>query len=161
MKKQSILQDKDAVFEAASTSGSIKEAVVKLGLRAAGGNCEAFKRACQRFNIDIPKYDYKKTNNLRPRRAIPVEEIFIENSNYCNGTHIKKRLVSEFGWELKCMEKNCPSPEPIWNGKPLTIQLEHINGVHDDNRIENLLFLCPNCHSQTSTFAGRSKGSRS
>jgi transposase-like protein len=49
---------------------------------------------------------------------------------------------------------------PEWNGKKLTLQLEHINGVYNDNRIENLTFLCPNCHSQTPTFSGKKSGSK-
>ncbi|HWJ21061.1 MAG TPA: HNH endonuclease [Gemmatimonadaceae bacterium] len=44
-----------------------------------------------------------------------------------------------------------------WQGKPLTLQLDHVNGKYDDNRLENLRWLCPNCHSQTETFAGRGK----
>ena len=43
------------------------------------------------------------------------------------------------------------------NGKPLVLQLDHINGISNDNRIENLRFLCPNCHAQTESFAGRNK----
>ena len=45
--------------------------------------------------------------------------------------------------------------EPLWNGIPLVLQLDHINGINNDNRIENLRFLCPNCHSQTTTFSGK------
>ena len=45
---------------------------------------------------------------------------------------------------------------PEWNGKKLTLQLEHINGIYNDNRLENLIILCPNCHSQTETYAGGS-----
>jgi hypothetical protein len=42
-----------------------------------------------------------------------------------------------------------------WRGRPLSIQIDHVNGIHDDHRIENLRMLCPNCHSQTDTFAGK------
>jgi hypothetical protein len=44
-----------------------------------------------------------------------------------------------------------------WNNKPLVLQLDHINGINNDNRLENLRLLCPNCHSQTDTFSGKHK----
>lgn len=44
---------------------------------------------------------------------------------------------------------------PVWCGVTLVLQLDHINGNNKDNRLENLRFLCPNCHSQTPTFVGR------
>ncbi|MGB2240169.1 MAG: HNH endonuclease [Pseudomonadales bacterium] len=44
-----------------------------------------------------------------------------------------------------------------WNGKPITLQLDHINGVNNDHRLDNLRMLCPNCHSQTDTWCGRNK----
>ena len=47
--------------------------------------------------------------------------------------------------------------EPMWNGKSITLQLDHTNGIRTDNRLENLRLLCPNCHSQTITFSGRNK----
>ena len=50
--------------------------------------------------------------------------------------------------------------EGEWLGEPLTLQLDHANGRYDDNRLENLRWLCPNCHSQTPTFAGRGKARR-
>ena len=42
-----------------------------------------------------------------------------------------------------------------WRGRPLSIQIDHVNGIRDDHRLENLRMLCPNCHSQTDTFAGK------
>jgi 5-methylcytosine-specific restriction endonuclease McrA len=45
-----------------------------------------------------------------------------------------------------------------WNNQHLALHLDHINGVNDDDRLENLRFLCPNCHSQTDTYAGKGKG---
>ena len=44
-----------------------------------------------------------------------------------------------------------------WNGQSLTLQIDHINGINNDNRKENLRWLCPNCHSQTSTYTGKNK----
>lgn len=77
------------------------------------------------------------------------EEVFVENSTYARH-HIKQRLLKYVAYECKECGQGLE-----WNGKPLTLQLEHINGVRDDNRIDNLCFLCPNCHTQTSTYAKR------
>lgn len=70
---------------------------------------------------------------------------------------IKRRLL-----ELRLVENACSRCGiSQWRGKPLTIHLDHINGIKDDWRLENLRMLCPNCHSQTPTFAGRNARARS
>jgi 5-methylcytosine-specific restriction endonuclease McrA len=62
--------------------------------------------------------------------------------------------VNEGRMEYKC--QCCGISE--WLDKPISLQLDHINGINNDHRIENLRFLCPNCHSQTDTYAGKNIG---
>lgn len=92
-------------------------------------------------------------NSLFPKKSkLTSDEVFIKGSKVSNNT-VKARL-RELNLEFKC--KECGVGEE-WNGKPLSLQLEHVNGLSTDNRIENLVLLCPNCHSQTETFSGRNK----
>jgi hypothetical protein len=69
-----------------------------------------------------------------------------------NGPHIKTRLIKHKNWKDEC---SACGQQPFHNGKPLSLQVDHINGNGYDNRLENLRFLCPNCHSQTSTFGSK------
>jgi len=88
---------------------------------------------------------------------IPLEDILVENSTYLNRQRLKIRLVNENVLKYECKGDNC-TIQNSWNGKPLVLQLDHVNGVSNDNRLENLRFLCPNCHSQTLTYSGRNMG---
>ena len=54
----------------------------------------------------------------------------------------------------------CCGIEAIWNGKPMPLILDHINGINDDNRLENLRFVCSNCDSQLDTYKARNKRKR-
>ncbi len=93
--------------------------------------------------------DAVRRGDIKPRkRAWTIERMLREGR--CRKT-IKLRLV-QAGLRNNACEM-CGLSE--WCGKPLAIQLDHINGVCDDNRLENLRMLCPNCHSQTNTYGGR------
>lgn len=81
------------------------------------------------------------------------EVVFVEDTDYPRH-RIKERIIKQKLMPYECKEcKNSGS----WNNQKLVLQLEHINGIRRDNRIENLCFLCPNCHSQTKTYAARNK----
>ena len=83
-----------------------------------------------------------------------LDEILVKNSSYMNIRSLKNRLIKEKRLEYKCTM--CGNIG-IWNGQKLSLQLDHINGIHNDHRIENLRFLCPNCHSTTETYAGKNR----
>jgi hypothetical protein len=82
-----------------------------------------------------------------------MNEILIKNSTYSNSC-LKKRLVEEDYLKYECEWCNLTNK---WNDKNLTLQIDHINGDSSDNRIENLRFLCPNCHTQTPTHSVSSR----
>lgn len=83
--------------------------------------------------------------------AFSLEQALCENSSYHRG-HLKARLLREGHLKNEC--SLCSQP-PFWKGEPLVLVLDHINGVRNDHRFENLRLLCPNCNSQTPTFSGR------
>jgi 5-methylcytosine-specific restriction endonuclease McrA len=79
------------------------------------------------------------------------EEIYVENSKFQRG-HLKKRILESGLIPYECLECGLKGE---WNCKKLVLRLDHINGVNNDHRDNNLRFLCPNCDSQQPTYAGR------
>ena len=80
------------------------------------------------------------------------EEMFVENSSYPRCA-LRRRILRDRLIDYKCANPNCGISQ--WNGKDLSLELDHINGINNDNRLQNLRFLCPNCHSQTSTYGSK------
>lgn len=83
----------------------------------------------------------------------PLDKVLIENSTYAR-VCLKKRILVEKLIPYHCA---CCGIEPVWNGKPMPLILDHINGINNDNRLENLRFVCSNCDSQLDTYKSRNK----
>lgn len=133
----------------------IRDVVRALGYSpSSGGMGVKVYQRIDDLNIDISHF-YKRKSELSSRPKYSLDEILVENSKYENISRLKKRIIREGIMEYKCAK--CGNTG-TWNGKELTLQLEHKNGIHNDHRLSNLEFLCPNCHSQTDTYSGRNIG---
>lgn len=143
------------------TSRSYREVVIKAGLSDRSGNFQTLKRNIRQRGLSTEKLDSnrklsiknnaERTNRIKKRSEL--SDILVENSKYTNNHALKLRLVKEGVLEYKC--KICGINE--WMGKPISLQLDHKNGVHNDYRLENLRLLCPNCHSQTDTYGAKNR----
>lgn len=134
-------------------SETFAEIMRKLGYSGNRGNSiQGLKKHLDNLGIDYSRFLQKNI----VRFSHPKEElknILIKNCTYTNMTSLKRRILREGILGDVC--SICGIKE--WNGKPLVLQLDHINGDNRDNRIENLRLLCPNCHSQTDTFCGKNR----
>ena len=147
---------KEDYIKAAQNSFSIAQMCVELGVKPIGGNYQTIKNKIKEYNIDISHFTGRAWNQGKRYRMInkpkSLEEILKENSPY-QSFKLKERLLESGLKERKC--ECCSNTE--WLGKPIKLELHHINGNHDDNRLENLQLLCPNCHAYTDTYRGRNK----
>ncbi len=145
---------KNELEKVVSESVSFADIIRHFGFALASGNYKTLRKRLEYDNIDnshIPQGLGSNRNRKFPERAIPLEEVMVENSTYCRGS-LKKRLLKAGILENKC--EICGQDE-IWNDIKLVMVLDHINGIRNDHRRENLRMLCPNCNSQQPTFAGR------
>lgn len=200
---------------AITSSNSIREALLKLGITPKGGSYKVIHRAIKRYNIDashllkksfrhnklimnkdllsniiinctsyaqVIKQLNKNVNNGSLYRLIvlkikeykldishftgkawnknkvigykhPIHYYLVNEDRGITSHKLKLRLISEKIFEHRCFMCGITK----WMGKLTPIELDHINGNNQDNRLENLRILCPNCHAQTETYCSKNK----
>jgi hypothetical protein len=142
--------DEDLI-EAVRDSYSIRQVIIKLGRKPGGGNYKTVKKKIHDLKLDTSHFTGKlwsKGRTLSPKRNI---NCYLSNEYPIQSHNLRLRLIREGFFDYKCY--NCLNE--LWMGEPIPLELEHINGNHLDNRLENLTILCPNCHALTPTYRGK------
>lgn len=135
---------------------SVRQVLTKLGLKEAGGNYAQIKKFLKEYKIDHSHFTGIGWNigmkmQINPPKSL--DKILVKNSTY-QSFKLKKRLFA-VGLKKPCCEL-CGWAKKSEDGR-VPLELDHVNGEHSDNRIDNLRILCPNCHSLQSTHRGKNK----
>jgi 5-methylcytosine-specific restriction endonuclease McrA len=144
----------DGLRKAVETSVSIRQVLQKLGIKAVGGNYRIFHKAVRHFGLNTGHFTGMNLTGrkLRPRRKA-LAEYLVKDSDVLSSR--LKRYLLEQG-TLKAVCSDCGGES--WRGQPIPLELDHRNGDHRDNQLENLRLLCPNCHALTPTYRGKNRG---
>jgi 5-methylcytosine-specific restriction endonuclease McrA len=142
----------DDLAAAVAASDSVSEVSRRLGYTPNGGVHRMIVGRIRTSGLDTSHFTGTRwaRGRILPRKTIPLEEILVERSTYRGSSKLRRRLIASGFLEAKC--SNCGLDS--WLGRALPLHLDHVNGDHTDNRLENLRILCPNCHSQTDTWCG-------
>ncbi|MFE1878951.1 HNH endonuclease signature motif containing protein [Streptomyces diastatochromogenes] len=157
--REGVKWTREVLEQAVAVSISLNEVLRRLGLEVVGGHHTHIGRKIKAYGIDTSHFtSVVRTERMRfNQRRRTAADILVEDVS-AHALRIPsqrlKRAMSELGVEERCALCGI---EPIWLGEPLPLEVDHIDGNWRDNRIENLRFLCPNCHSTTDSYRGRGK----
>ena len=140
-----------AVRESASIAGVLRV----LGVTWSGGSHAHNSRRIKRLGLDTTHFTGAAHMRGKPAlRRLTAEEVLVVRPPRSRRTqpYLLRRALVEVGVPYRCAQWGIGGS---WQGNPLILHVDHINGDCLDSRVENLRFLCPNCHTQTATWAGR------
>jgi len=148
VKKHTEKYTKEVLEEACKNSTSVMAVLRYLGIPEAGGNHAHISRKIKFLEIDTSHFfRYSNQGKISNRRRTKESVLQLRNSGGRQKAFLLRRAMLESGIELKC---NICSQGNNWMGYHLTLDVDHKNDDWLDDRLENLQFLCPNCHSQKS-----------
>ncbi|MEU5089688.1 HNH endonuclease signature motif containing protein [Streptomyces sp. NPDC021356] len=155
--REGVKWTKEVLEQAVAASTNICEVLRHLGLEVVGGHHTHISRKIKAFGIDTSHFQVP-TRRGKPWRPRTPEGLLVEQPSARARRIPSDRL--KWAMTMTGMEERCAlcGAEAAWRGRPLPLEVDHIDGNWRDNRIENLRFLCPNCHSTTDTYRGRGKG---
>jgi hypothetical protein len=142
---------------AVRSSRSIRQVIKKIGLIPAGGNYSQVHQYIKELNLDTSHLKGKGWNKgmsgVYFHPVIPLDEVLVKGKKF-QSHKLKQRLIRARIKKAECEE--CGWAKISEDGRQ-PLELHHLNGDSEDNRLHNLMILCPNCHSLMPNYRGRKK----
>jgi hypothetical protein len=145
----------DEIAHAVARSRSYAQVMARLGIRPGGTQARLTARV-RVLRLDTSHFvgqAWSAGMNASVGRRTPIEELLVVGRLVWT-SGLRRRLIADGLKEARC--ERCRRAR--WNGQPIALELDHVNGRRDDNRLANLRILCPNCHAQTVNYRGRNIG---
>jgi hypothetical protein len=137
-------------------SKSFAEVIRKLGLRQCGGTQSNISRRVKLYGLDTSHFLGQRRGRIR-KQLLHWSQILVRDRSLKRGREhaaLLRRAMLEAGFVHRCERCGCL---PEWQGKPLVLQIDHIDGDTLNNEPDNVRFICPNCHSQTPNFGSKNR----
>ena len=154
-RSQGPLYSDAALSAAVAESVTYADVLRRLGAPLAGGSYAHLVRRIRRAGLDTSHFlgQAHRRGQVSPGRRNPADVLTVwPPGSFRPKAPLLRRTLITCGVPERCTECGL---EVQWQGRPLRLIVDHINGDWLDNRLENLRFLCPNCHSQTATWCRR------
>ncbi|MFD0368765.1 HNH endonuclease [Streptomyces sp. NPDC127114] len=155
--REGVRWTREVLAEAVATSTNMCEVLRRLGVEVVGGQHTHISRHIKAYGIDVSHFRAPSQQGKAWHPRSP-KNLLVEQA----GAQARRIPRDRLAWAMteSGTQQNCArcGMDAVWRGRPLPLEVDHIDGDWRNNRLENLRFLCPNCHSTTDSYRGRGKG---